>query len=71
MKTPQIAPLAGMTPLGLTNSLQQDQAAIARRKAAAPLKPTAPQLPADHGLFDDAARNQLDLVDMLIDPIED
>ena len=70
MKTPQIAPLAGMTPLGLVNPLSQDQAAIARRMAAAPLKPKALQLPADHGLFSDEA-NQTDLIEMLMDPVED
>ena len=57
--------------LAVTNSLSQDQAAIARRKAAEPLKPSKPQLPADHGLFDDAARNQLDLIELLMDPVED
>jgi len=36
----------------------------ARRKAAAPLKPTRPQAPCDIGLFSDEAL-QLDLVEML------
>jgi len=32
-----------------------------RWRAAAPLEPRKPQRPCDHGLFDLAARNQLDL----------
>jgi hypothetical protein len=55
--------MAGMTPLGLGNSLQQDQATLARRKAAAPLLASKPQLSADFGLFGDTA-GQTDLVDM-------
>lgn len=44
-------------------SRMADQAEIARRKAAMPLKPTKPQAACDHGLFSDEAA-QSDLVDM-------
>lgn len=47
-----------------TFNLIQDQAAMLRRRAAAPLKPTKPQAKADHGLFSDD-RHQIDLVDEL------
>jgi hypothetical protein len=63
MKTPQLPPLAGMTPLGLTNALSRDQAALAQRKANSPLMAPKPQIPCDHGLFSDE-RDQLDLADM-------
>ncbi|MEQ8400874.1 MAG: hypothetical protein RIB53_17845 [Roseitalea porphyridii] len=33
--------------------------------AAAPLQPSRPQKPCDHGLFDEVRRNQLDLIDFL------
>lgn len=59
MRAPQIAPLAGCTPLGF----RDDQAGLARRKAAAPLKPVKPQQACDVGLFSDDAM-QSDLVDM-------
>jgi hypothetical protein len=61
--TPQIATLAGMTPLGITRPLQADQAEIARRKTAAPLRPKIAQKPLDFGLFSDDA-SQTDLVDL-------
>ena len=32
-------------------------------RAAAPMKPAKPQQPCDLGLFDESARNQLDLLD--------
>jgi hypothetical protein len=48
---------------GLVNPLAKDQAELARRQAAAPLKPPAPQRPCDVGLFSDESQ-QLDLVDM-------
>lgn len=41
--------------------------ALAKRKAAEPLKPKRPQEPCDLGLFGDAAA-QLDLVDMARKP---
>jgi hypothetical protein len=63
MKTPQVPALPGMSPLGFLNPLQQDQAALARRKANAPLLASKPQQPADFGLFGDSA-GQTDLVDM-------
>ena len=63
MKTPQVPAMPGMTPLGLLNPLSQDQAALARRKAAAPLLASKPQQAADFGLFGDSAA-QTDLVDM-------
>lgn len=36
----------------------------ARRQAAAPLRPTAPQLPCDDGLFSDTA-SQIDLLELI------
>jgi len=77
MKTPQVPAMPGMAPLGVrrpatgehsiglgvANSLDQDRAELARRKAAAPLKPKAPQSACALGLFSDAAA-QTDLVDM-------
>lgn len=49
--------------LPVTNPLSQDQAELARRKAAAPLLASKPQQAADFGLFGDTAA-QTDLVDM-------
>jgi len=66
MKTPQIAAIPGMTPLGLTNPIAQDQAVLAQRKANAPLLAPKPQLPCDVGLFSDESA-QLDLVEMFMD----
>ncbi len=37
-------------------------------RAAAPLVPKKPQRPLDHGLFDMAARNQLDMFNQLPPP---
>ena len=34
-------------------------------RAAAPMQPTRPQKPCDHGLFDEVRRNQLDLIEVL------
>lgn len=34
-------------------------------RAAAPMQPIRPQKPCDHGLFDEARRNQLDLIEFL------
>jgi hypothetical protein len=76
-KTPQIPAMPGMTPLGfapartgdhsiglgVANRLSDDQAELARRKAAAPLRPRKEQIACDHGLFGDDAR-QIDLVDL-------
>lgn len=56
MKTPQIAALPGMTPLGVVP--------IAVRKAAQPLRPSKPQEPCDVGLFSDDSK-QIDLIDMV------
>lgn len=41
--------------------------ALFRLKSAAPLRPSKPQMPCDHGLFSDEAA-QLDLVEMLQEP---
>lgn len=41
----------------------EDRAGLARRLAAAPLCPVAPQSPCDAGLFSDGA-SQVDLVDL-------
>ena len=48
----------------LLNPLRQDQAEIARRKAAAPMLAPKPQVACDHGLFSDASA-QSDLVAMV------
>lgn len=47
-----------------------DIAGLLRQKVAAPIKPRKPQQPCDVGLFSDEA-DQLDLVEMLQDPVED
>ncbi len=62
-RTPQIPPLSAMTPLGITRPLAVDEAEIARRLAAAPLKAKIWQQPCDVGLFSDTAK-QTDLVDL-------
>ena len=62
MKTPQIKPMAGMAPLGFMSPVARDQAALAQRKANAPLRPTVAQASMDVGLFGDDAR-QSDLID--------
>ncbi len=49
---------------------QVSDAAIAQRRANAPLKPKAIQRPCDAGLFSDEA-DQLDLCEMFQDPAED
>jgi len=54
----------GMRRLDVANPLAQDQAEIARRKAAAPLRPTKPQAAPDCGLFSDDAA-QVDLCDLI------
>jgi hypothetical protein len=43
---------------------------IARNRAAAPMRPKKPQKACDVGLFSDDA-DQLDLVEMFMDPAED
>jgi len=50
--------------LEIRNPLSVDQAEIARRKAAAPLRPTKPQAAPDCGLFSDDAA-QVDLCDLI------
>jgi hypothetical protein len=66
MKTPQVPAMAGFAPLGFRDprKLQEDQAEVARRRAAAPLKPTAPQAACDLGLFGDEPA-QIDLIDQV------
>lgn len=54
----------------LFNRLAADQRTIAERRWSAPTRAGKPQLPCDHGLFSDEAL-QLDLVEMLQQPIED
>ena len=49
---------------GVLNPLSQDQAALARRKAAAPLLASKPQQAADFGLFGDSSK-QTDLCDLV------
>lgn len=48
------------------NGTDPDLAGLARIKSAAPIKPSASQLPADIGLFSDES-SQLDLIDMFMD----
>ena len=43
---------------GVTPITQRDRLAI---RANAPLEPKRPQRPADHGLFDTNARNQIEM----------
>jgi hypothetical protein len=64
MKVPQVPAMPGMTPLGVLNPLSQDQATIAKRAAAAPLRASKPQASCDIGLFSDGAA-QVDLCDLL------
>jgi hypothetical protein len=56
MKTPQVAALPGMTPLGMKQQ--------AERAAAKPLRPAQPQEPCDVGLFSDDSK-QVDLIDLV------
>ena len=51
----------------IKRDLSVDMVAIAKRKAAESLKPSKPQLPADHGLFSDDSL-QTDLIEILMDP---
>jgi hypothetical protein len=60
VKTPQAAPLSGMTPMGF----KSDVKGALQRKANAPLCATTAQRPCDVGLFSDDA-SQLDLIDMV------
>ncbi len=48
----------------------RDQKTVAERKWRAGRKPAKPQQPCDHGLFSQDA-DQLDLVEMLQQPVED
>jgi hypothetical protein len=59
MKTPQLSYGADRF---LLEAIERDRAETLRRRSAAPLKPKAPQIPCDAGLFSDEA-NQLDLVE--------
>lgn len=52
------------------NPLALDQKTVAERKWQAPTKAPKPQAPCDIGLFSDDA-NQLDLVEMLQEPVND
>lgn len=66
-------PIAGLS--YLPGQLELDQTAPdmgnhARRLSQTPLRPNKPQLPCDHGLFSDEA-NQVDLIEMLQDPVDD
>lgn len=45
---------------------EERAAALARLKAAAPLRPSKPQKPCDVGLFSDEA-DQMDLIEMFMD----
>jgi hypothetical protein len=47
--------------------LAQDQKTLAERRWRSVSRPSAPQLPCDHGLFSDEAL-QLDLIEMLQEP---
>lgn len=55
MKVPQIAPLAGMAPLGLRLAPKaQDEKTVAERKWREGIKPPVAQKPCDEGLFGDS-----------------
>ena len=58
MKTPQIKPLPGMTPLGVFNDRAADEKVIAERKWHRPLKPGTEQRPCDIGLFSDDSKQR-------------
>ena len=64
MKTPQVPAMPGMAPLGFMRPKSVDQVALAKLKAAAPIKPTKPQEPLDFGLFSDDSL-QTDLIESL------
>ena len=49
--------VSGVAPITLADRLAL--------RAAAPMQPTRPQKPCDHGLFDEVQRNQLDLIEVL------
>jgi hypothetical protein len=61
IKTPQIAPMAGMTPLGLRLPAKStDEKTVAERKWRDGLKPNKPQAACDVGLFsDDSKQDEL------------
>jgi hypothetical protein len=58
MKTPQIAPMPGMSPLGVLNPRNVDERTVAERKWQAPLKAPAEQKACDVGLFSDDSKQQ-------------
>jgi hypothetical protein len=71
MRVPQIAPLAGMAPLGFKEpTAAANEKTLAERKWQAPTRPAKPQKPCDIGLFSDD-HLQLDLVEMFQDPTND
>lgn len=61
-------PTVDQTPIGpqyvLPGAERAGSAELAKRKAAAPMRPSVPQKPCDHGLFDDT-QTQIDLEEML------
>lgn len=68
MRTPQIPPLAGMTPLGFKEPTRAvNEKTLAERKWQSPKLAAKPQKPCDVGLFSDEL-NQLDMVEMFQDP---
>lgn len=56
--------------LGLYNRDQADRKALAERKWRGRTLAPKPRLPCDHGLFSDEAQ-QIDLIEMLQNPVED
>ena len=58
MKTPQIAPLPGMAPLGVFSPRNADEKIIAERTWRAPMKPKAEQKACDLGLFSDDSKQR-------------
>ena len=58
MKTPQVKPLPGMTPLGIFNPRATDEKTVAERAWRAPLKPPAEQKACDLGLFSDDSKQR-------------
>jgi hypothetical protein len=65
MKTPQVPPMPGMSPLGLRiNPKNVDEKTVAERQWRKPLLPGAAQQSCDFGLFGDGHK-QTDLIDRL------
>jgi hypothetical protein len=65
MKTPQVPPMPGMSPLGFKlPKRSHDEKTVAERQWRKPLQPAAVQQSCDFGLFGDGHK-QTDLIDRL------